>query len=86
MAGGLIGPDLGGRVPCSGEITSLAERFVATFFVFFGLQLDTTVMTGVIGGAVALWAVSAALKVATGWWAARAPASDRAELPVQEPR
>jgi K+:H+ antiporter subunit KhtU len=52
-------------------VRPLRDVFAATFFVFFGLQLDASVMTSVIGAAAALWALSAALKVATGWWAAR---------------
>ncbi|HEV2060067.1 MAG TPA: cation:proton antiporter [Solirubrobacteraceae bacterium] len=49
----------------------LRDVFAATFFVFFGLRIDTGVLVTVLGAAVVLWAVSAALKVATGWWAAR---------------
>ena len=49
----------------------LRDVFAATFFVFFGLRIDAGALTAVVGAAVVLWVVSAALKVATGWWAAR---------------
>jgi CPA2 family monovalent cation:H+ antiporter-2 len=52
-------------------VRPLRDVFAATFFVFFGLQLDARAMTSVIGAAAALWVLSAALKVITGWWAAR---------------
>jgi hypothetical protein len=49
----------------------LRDAFAATFFVFFGLQLDASVLRSAIGAAAAPWAVGAALNVATGWGAAR---------------
>lgn len=52
-------------------IGPLRDVFAATFFVFFGLQIDPGVLLSVGAVAVALWLISGALKVATGWWAAR---------------
>lgn len=49
----------------------LRDLFAATFFVFFGLQIDPSQLVPVLGIAVLLAVVSAATKVATGWWAAR---------------
>ena len=49
----------------------LRDLFAATFFAFFGLQIDPGALGGVAVAAVALWLVTAATKIATGWWAAR---------------
>lgn len=49
----------------------LRDVFAATFFVFFGLRIDAGALGSVIAAAVLLWLLSGALKVATGWWAAR---------------
>jgi len=53
-------------------IRPLRDLFAATFFVFFGLRIDAADLVPVALAAAALWAVSAATKIATGWWAARA--------------
>ena len=52
-------------------IGPLRDVLAATFFVFFGLQIDPGVLLSVAAAAVGLWLISSALKVATGWWAAR---------------
>lgn len=49
----------------------LRDLFAATFFVFFGLQVDPAAIPPVALLALALGVVTAASKVATGWWAAR---------------
>jgi CPA2 family monovalent cation:H+ antiporter-2 len=49
----------------------LRDLFAATFFVFFGLQVDPAAIPPVALLAVALGVVTAASKLATGWWAAR---------------
>ena len=49
----------------------LRDLFAATFFLFFGLQIDPTAVPGVLGVAVGLAVLTAATKIATGWYAAR---------------
>ncbi|MDP8970301.1 MAG: cation:proton antiporter, partial [Actinomycetota bacterium] len=49
----------------------LRDLFAAVFFVFFGLQLDPAAIPSVAAAALALGAVTAVTKLATGWWAAR---------------
>jgi CPA2 family monovalent cation:H+ antiporter-2 len=56
-AGGLVGP--------------MRDLFSALFFLFFGLEIDPARLPPVLGVALALAAVTAATKLATGWWAGR---------------
>lgn len=64
----------------SGEIANrtrdllmpLRDLAAALFFLFFALQIDTGELPAVIGVAALLAAVTAATKLVTGWWAARA--------------
>lgn len=49
----------------------LRDLFAATFFVFFGLQIDLAGIPPVAAVALALGAVTAATKLFSGWWAAR---------------
>ncbi|MFE3544794.1 cation:proton antiporter [Nocardia sp. NPDC059177] len=48
----------------------LRDLFAALFFVAFGLSIDPGAVPPVFGWAVALAVVTAATKVAVGWWAA----------------
>jgi len=48
----------------------LRDLFAAMFFVFFGLQINPADLPGAFGIAAALAAVTAASKLATGWWSA----------------
>ena len=48
----------------------LRDLFAATFFLFFGLQIDPRGLTATLGLAIFLAVVTGASKVATGWWAA----------------
>ena len=65
-------------VALSGEIVSharglllpLRNLFAAVFFVFFGLQVDATLIPGVAVAALAIAAVTVVTKLATGWIAA----------------
>jgi CPA2 family monovalent cation:H+ antiporter-2 len=68
----LVGVSLSGPVAASATelLRPLRDLFAAVFFVFFGLQIDPTQIPGVLGLAAALAAVTAATKIATGWWAA----------------
>ena len=52
-------------------LTPLRDLFAATFFFFFGLEIDPASLPAVLPLAAALGAVTAATKLATGWWAAR---------------
>jgi CPA2 family monovalent cation:H+ antiporter-2 len=49
----------------------LRDLFAATFFLFFGLQIDPATLPPVLLPAVGLAVATALTKVATGWWAAR---------------
>lgn len=55
----------------------LRDLFAATFFFFFGLQIDPATLPNAIPFAVALGVVTALTKVATGYWAARHAGVDR---------
>jgi len=59
-------------------ISPLRDLFAATFFFFFGLQIDPATLPPVILLAVALGLVSAFTKILTGWWAAKRAGIDRA--------
>jgi monovalent cation:H+ antiporter-2, CPA2 family len=69
----LVGIALSGRAAEAAHnlLTPLRDLFAATFFVFFGLQTDPRSIPPVAATAAALAVVTAATKVATGWWAAR---------------
>jgi K+:H+ antiporter subunit KhtU len=49
----------------------LRDLFAAMFFAFFGLQIDPADLPPALGIALALAFVTAATKLATGWWSAR---------------
>jgi monovalent cation:H+ antiporter-2, CPA2 family len=51
-------------------LTPLRDLFAGAFFIFFGLQIDPAAIPPVLPEALALAVVTAATKVATGWWAA----------------
>ena len=69
----LVGIALSGRAAEAAHdlLTPLRDLFAAVFFVFFGLQTDPRSIPPVAVTAAALALVTAATKVATGWWAAR---------------
>jgi CPA2 family monovalent cation:H+ antiporter-2 len=52
-------------------LSPLRDLFAATFFLFFGLQIDPGAIPPVLLLAVGLGLVTALTKIATGWWAAR---------------
>jgi CPA2 family monovalent cation:H+ antiporter-2 len=56
--------------------TPLRDLFAATFFFFFGLEIDPATLPKVIPFAVALGLITAGTKVATGYWAARGAGVD----------
>jgi monovalent cation:H+ antiporter-2, CPA2 family len=69
----LVGIALSGRAAEAAHslLTPLRDLFAAVFFVFFGLQTNPSSILPVLLVATALAVVTAATKVATGWWAAR---------------
>lgn len=69
----LVGIALGGAAQerASLLVSPLRDLFAAAFFLFFGLQIDPGSLLPVAGVALTLAVVTAATKLATGWWAAR---------------
>ena len=68
----LVGVSLSGPLAASAAelLRPLRDFFAAVFFVFFGLQVDPAQLPGVLPLAAGLAVVTAATKVATGWWTA----------------
>jgi CPA2 family monovalent cation:H+ antiporter-2 len=58
-------------------LSPLRDLFAATFFFFFGLQIDPTSLPRALPAAILLGVVTAATKVLTGFWAARQSSVDR---------
>jgi CPA2 family monovalent cation:H+ antiporter-2 len=58
-------------------VAPLRDLFAATFFFFFGMQIDPATLPGVMAPAVILGIVSAATKVLTGYQAAARTGADR---------
>ncbi|MEU3048354.1 MULTISPECIES: cation:proton antiporter [unclassified Streptomyces] len=69
----LVGIALSGEVAEGAHtlLSPLRDLFAAVFFVFFGLHTDPAEIPPVLLPALALAAVTALTKVATGYWAAR---------------
>ncbi|AXG55136.1 transmembrane transport protein [Streptomyces lincolnensis] len=69
----LVGIALSGEVAEGAGVllTPLRDLFAAVFFVFFGLHTDPADIPPVLLPALALAAVTALTKIATGYWAAR---------------
>jgi CPA2 family monovalent cation:H+ antiporter-2 len=58
-------------------LAPLRDLFAATFFFFFGLEIDPATLPRVIPIAVALGLATALTKVLTGYWAARKAGTDK---------
>ena len=58
----------------------LRDLFAAIFFLFFGLEIDPATLPPALPLAIGLGLVTAATKIATGYWAARKAAGRRARL------
>jgi monovalent cation:H+ antiporter-2, CPA2 family len=58
-------------------LAPLRDLFAATFFFFFGLQIDLATLPSALPSAVLLGFVTATTKVLTGFWAARRTGVDR---------
>ncbi|GEC02418.1 potassium transporter [Streptomyces spinoverrucosus] len=69
----LVGIALSGEVAEGAHslLAPLRDLFAAVFFVFFGLSTDPASIPPVLVPALALAAVTALTKIATGYWAAR---------------
>ena len=69
----LVGIALSGPVAQSAHdlLVPLRDLFAAMFFAFFGLQIDPSDLPGVLAIAAGLAVVTAATKVATGWWSSK---------------
>jgi CPA2 family monovalent cation:H+ antiporter-2 len=67
-----VGITLSGRAADGARelLSPLRDLFAAVFFVFFGLSVDPSDLVGAAAVAVALAAVTAGTKIATGWYAA----------------
>jgi monovalent cation:H+ antiporter-2, CPA2 family len=57
-------------------LAPLRDLFAATFFFFFGLEIDPASLVPVLPAAIALGLCTALTKVAAGYWAARRQAVD----------
>jgi CPA2 family monovalent cation:H+ antiporter-2 len=70
----LVGIALSGPVERTARqvLAPLRDLFAALFFAFFGLQIDPGELPPALLLAAGLAIVTAATKVATGWWSARA--------------
>lgn len=68
----LLGIALSGPAADSAHklLSPLRDLFAGAFFIFFGLEIDPGSIPEALPAALALGAVTAATKVATGWWAA----------------
>ena len=58
-------------------LAPLRDLFAATFFFFFGLQIDPATLPAALPVALGLGAVTAVTKVATGYWAAKRAGIDK---------
>lgn len=69
----LVGIALSGEAAEGAHVllSPLRDLFAAVFFVFFGLSTNPSSIPPVLLPALALAAVTALTKIATGWWAAR---------------
>jgi CPA2 family monovalent cation:H+ antiporter-2 len=69
----LVGIALSGEVAEGAQVlvSPLRDVFAAVFFVFFGLTTDPAQIPPVLLPAIILAAVTAATKIATGYWATR---------------
>lgn len=58
-------------------LTPLRDLFAATFFFFFGLEVDPRTLPPVLFAAAALALITTASKILTGYWATRTQTTDR---------
>jgi monovalent cation:H+ antiporter-2, CPA2 family len=60
-------------------LAPLRDLFAATFFFFFGLQINPATLPPALLSAILLGGISTVTKVLTGYWAARRIGLDRKE-------
>jgi len=58
-------------------LAPLRDLFAATFFLFFGLEIDPATLPAVLPFALGMGVVTAATKILTGYWAAKRAGVDR---------
>jgi monovalent cation:H+ antiporter-2, CPA2 family len=58
-------------------VAPLRDLFAATFFFFFGMEIDPATLPRMLVPAIILGLVTAATKIVTGYWAARRSGVDR---------
>jgi monovalent cation:H+ antiporter-2, CPA2 family len=58
-------------------LAPLRDLFAATFFFFFGLQIDPATLPAALPVALGLGTVTAVTKIATGYWAAKRAGIDK---------
>jgi CPA2 family monovalent cation:H+ antiporter-2 len=58
-------------------VAPLRDLFAATFFFFFGMEIDPATLPGVMLPAITLGLVTAATKILTGYWAAHRNGADK---------
>jgi CPA2 family monovalent cation:H+ antiporter-2 len=75
----LVGIALSGPIADKARrlIAPLRDLFAATFFFFFGMEIDPATLPGMLVPAVVLGLVTAATKILTGYWAARGVSTDK---------
>ena len=58
-------------------VAPLRDLFAATFFFFFGMEIDPATLPAMLLPALVLAAITAATKILTGFWAARGSGVDK---------
>jgi CPA2 family monovalent cation:H+ antiporter-2 len=58
-------------------VAPLRDLFAATFFFFFGMEIDPATLPGMLLPAIVIALVTAATKILTGYWAARRSGVDK---------
>lgn len=77
----LVGIALSGPIAKQSErlLSPLRDLFAATFFLFFGLQIDPATLPRVLPTAIVLGLITAVTKIATGFWTAKRAGLGRRE-------
>jgi len=58
-------------------VAPLRDLFAATFFFFFGMEIDPATLPAMLLPAIVLAVITAATKILTGYWAARGSGIDK---------
>jgi CPA2 family monovalent cation:H+ antiporter-2 len=75
----LVGIALSGPIADKARrlVAPLRDLFAATFFFFFGMEIDPATLPRMVIPALVLGLVTAGTKILTGYWAARHTAADK---------